>query len=871
MAIQIDETVLPEAQTAWSAPDVQPPRQMRTPRGVSVLMLLQNNPYPQDRRVRPEAAALTDAGYDVTVIAPAAPGQRWHEVVDGVHAYRYPAPPDIDGVLGFASQYAYSLAMTSLLSVVAFARRRFQVVHTHNPPDIFVFVAAFYKLFGARFVFDHHDLSPEMYRARFGARSRPLVYRVLVWLEKLSCRLADHVIATNASYKAIETGRGGVPPEHVTIVRNGPSLDRVRPVEPDPQLRRTGKVIIGYVGTMGFQDGIDYLLRALRHLAYDLRRTDFLCVLIGSGDAQTGLKALATELQLDEYVRFTGRIPDGDLLRYLSAADICVDPDPSNPFNDRSSMIKMSEYMALAKPIVAFDLPEHRVTAQDAASYVSPNDEAAFARALADLMDDPERRARMGTYGRRRVESALAWPYSIPCLLSAYDTLLGSASVPRERPLARPARSWPFRKVRQWAGLRGPRYIVTRLATIRSRYGMTSSRAKKRLLACMAALARYDCRPTFPTPGAVVRRNSRFCQQLQRCGAELAVHGYHHVDFRALTVSEARRQFARAAATYHRYEIDFEGFRCPYLSCTEDVYAATTGGELRYSSNAAIWWDVLSTAQAAGVVFEKLSRLYQPAPSHSQPAVPRLVGGLVEIPVCLPDDLQLLDGLGAGVDVLRRAWTELLRQTHRRGELFDLLFHPESFDECAAGLEAVLREAQNLRPAVWIAQLRDISRWWHEKAGFTVERIPDENGLRLVFHCSDRATILLRGLDGVAHTRRWCGSYRELESRTVQLAPDLRPFIGVAPDTPPDLIGFLEEQGYLVDSGPDASRCATYVEGHAQRALNRVELIERIERSPAPLVRFWRWPAGARSALCLTGDLDALSLVDYAARVFAIR
>jgi glycosyltransferase involved in cell wall biosynthesis len=202
----------------------------------------------------------------------------------------------------------------------------------------------------------------------------------------------------------------------------------MRPVEPDPRLRAMGKVVIGYVGVMGFQDGIDYLLRALRHLAYELRRTDFFCVLIGTGDAQAGLKALASELQLDEHIWFTGPIPDSDLLRYLSATDICVDPDPSNPFNDRSSMIKMSEYMALGKPIVAFDLPEHRVTAQEAASYVPPNDEAAFARTLAELMDDPERRQRMGACGRQRVESALAWPYSIPFLLHAYKMLLGAAN-----------------------------------------------------------------------------------------------------------------------------------------------------------------------------------------------------------------------------------------------------------------------------------------------------------------------------------------------------------------------------------------------------------------------------------------------------------
>jgi glycosyltransferase involved in cell wall biosynthesis len=386
-------------------------------------MLLENVPYPQDNRVRPEASALTEAGYHVTVIAPAAPGQPWHEVVDGVDTYRYPAPAALNSAFGFIWEYGCSFVASFMLSVVVFLRHGFDVVHAHNPPDLFVFIAAFYKLFGARFVFDHHDLSPEMYAARFGAKSSKVVYRVLVWLEKLSCRMADHVIATNESYKAIEAKRGGVPLDRITIVRNGPNLNRTRIVAPDPGLRNLGKTVIGYVGVMGYQDGVDFLLRALRHLAYDLRRTDFMCVLIGSGHAWTSLKALATELRLDRYVWFTGVVSEEDLLRYLCAADICVDPDPSNPFNDRSSMIKMSEYMALAKPIVAFDLPEHRVTAREAACYVQPNDELEFARALARLMDDPERRQVMGAFGRQRVESALAWPYSVPRLLEAYRSL----------------------------------------------------------------------------------------------------------------------------------------------------------------------------------------------------------------------------------------------------------------------------------------------------------------------------------------------------------------------------------------------------------------------------------------------------------------
>jgi glycosyltransferase involved in cell wall biosynthesis len=401
---------------------------------VRVLMLLENNPYPQDSRVLREAATLTEAGYQVTVIAPAAPGQVRHEVLDGIRVWRFPAPPGGNGLLGYLWEYGYSTAAMFVISLVLFLRSGFDVVHAHNPPDTLVLIAAFYKLFGVRFVFDHHDLSPEMYYARFNGKGNRLIHLVLVAFERLSCRLADHVIATNESYKAVEIQRNGVSEERITIVRNGPDLDRIRLVEPHPALRPAGRTIIGYVGVMGFQDGVDHLLRAMRHLVYDLHRTNCFCVLIGHGDAWPRLRALTTELGLDDYVLLTGRVSNADMLGYLSAADICIDPDPSNPFNDRSTMIKMMEYMALGKPIVAFDLPEHRISAQQAAVYVQPNDELAFAQAIAGLMDDPARRRAMGQCGRRRVETTLAWVHSSEKLLTVYRRLLV------------PARGEPYRR-----------------------------------------------------------------------------------------------------------------------------------------------------------------------------------------------------------------------------------------------------------------------------------------------------------------------------------------------------------------------------------------------------------------------------------------
>lgn len=399
---------------------------VRAAAGGRVLMLLENNAYPQDTRVRHEAEALSAAGYQVTVISPARRGQRWREVIDGVGVYRYPAPRESSGAIGYLFEYGYSMVAMFLLSVLVYFREGFDVIHTANPPDTLVLVAAGYKLLGKRFVYDHHDLVPELYNAM--GRGNRLVYRVLLMLEKLSLRWADLVIATNQSYKALEMQRGQVPEDRISVVRNAPDLIGRHAGEPDQAVRSRGKTIIGYLGVMGFQDGVDYLLRAMHHLVHDLGRTDAFLVLIGGlGGARSSLKQLATDLRLDDYVWFTGWVSDADLLRYVASADICADPDPSNPFNDRSTMTKMMEYMAHAKPIVAFDLPEHRVTAQGAAVYVGGNDERGFARALAELMDDPARREAMGEFGYRRVTTALNWRHSAENLVSAYQRLLSES------------------------------------------------------------------------------------------------------------------------------------------------------------------------------------------------------------------------------------------------------------------------------------------------------------------------------------------------------------------------------------------------------------------------------------------------------------
>ncbi len=418
-------------------------------------MLLENNPYPNDLRVSREANTLVAAGFQVTVISPGKRALPRYENVSGVHVYRFLAPPPGDGLLGYLWEYGWSMFSSFYLTLWVFWRRGFDVIHAHNPPDLFVLIAICYRIFGKKFVFDHHDLSPEMYHSRFRSGGRKIVYNILVFFEKLSCRFADQVISTNESYKKVEIERSGIPAEKITIVRNGPDLNRVKPVPPDDELRGKAAIILGYVGVMGQQDGVDYFLRALDYLVKELGRTDVFAVIIGKGDAVPSLKKLTNKLGLDDHVWFTGRVPEEELLRYLSTADICVDPDPFDPFNDRSTMIKMMEYMAVAKPIVAFDLTEHRASAEDAALYSRHNDEQDFAKNIAILIDNPQLREKMGAYGRRRMEERLAWHHQEKHLLQVYANMgfeaiqqpeidvTTAAANPRTLPLAEVGLSGP--------------------------------------------------------------------------------------------------------------------------------------------------------------------------------------------------------------------------------------------------------------------------------------------------------------------------------------------------------------------------------------------------------------------------------------------
>jgi glycosyltransferase involved in cell wall biosynthesis len=393
-----------------------------------VLILVENLPVPFDRRVWQESRALVEAGYAVTVICPT--GAREHrareETLEGVRILRYPLRAATGGPVGYAREYSLALWHTLRLALRVRRAGAVDVVHACNPPDLLFLVALVLRAGGAKFVFDHHDLVPELFLSRFAGRGRALFWATRV-LERLTFACADAVIATNESYRRVALGRGGMTADRVTVVRSGPDLEHFMRRTPDPDLKRGKPFLAAYLGVMGPQDGVDYALRALAMLRNDMGREDLHAIFMGSGDAFEDMVALSESLEIDDMVEFTGRVPDEFVQRCLSTADVCLAPDPKNPLNDVSTMNKVVEYMAMGRPIVSFDLQEAMVSAGDAAAYAPANDERAFAAQIDALLCDRQAREGMGARGRERVEKELSWDSSRRELIDFYARLLGSA------------------------------------------------------------------------------------------------------------------------------------------------------------------------------------------------------------------------------------------------------------------------------------------------------------------------------------------------------------------------------------------------------------------------------------------------------------
>lgn len=384
-----------------------------------VLFLIEDGSFVFDNRVRREAGTLHAAGWKVSVICPAYPGEKWRENVNGILVYRYRKACLGPGFGAHLIEYLISLAAQTFLAALVALETGFDVIHAANPPDLLWVIALPYRMCGKRFIFDHHDLVPELYADRFG-QSNTKVMTILRWLERTSIRLADCVISTNESYRRIAMERGPKAPDAVTVVRNGPDLGDFPEGTPDLKTRGLGKTVVGYLGNMNPQDGVDRFLEMARIIRIEKSWQDFGFVMIGAGDAYEELKALRDSWGLADAVAMTGRIPWREVLAVLRATDICVQPDPPGGLNDHSTMNKLMEYMMLGKAVVAYSLPETMVSGGDACVYVRENSSAALAEAVMALADDPAEVSRRGRAGRQRVERYFAWHHQSQRLLEVY-------------------------------------------------------------------------------------------------------------------------------------------------------------------------------------------------------------------------------------------------------------------------------------------------------------------------------------------------------------------------------------------------------------------------------------------------------------------
>jgi glycosyltransferase involved in cell wall biosynthesis len=392
-----------------------------------ILIIVENLPVPFDSRVWKEARALHHHGYEVSVLSPRGKGYwQTHEILEEIHIYRHPMPKEANRPLGYLWEYASALFWEFLFSWWIFLTRGFHVIQGCNPPDSIFLVSLPFRLFGVKYIFDHHDANPELYLSKF--EKKGLLYRAQVLLENLTYRFSDVVIATNRSYRDLALTRGGLASEDVFVVRNGPDLENFIAVPSNATLKYGKDYLIGYVGTMSIQEGLDILLDVALHVK-NMGRHDIHFTCVGGGPGLAGLQQMVKDKNLEDTVNFTGRVPDGQLLDVLSTADVCVNPDKPCEMNDISTMIKIMEYMALGKPIVQFDLKEGRFSAGEASLYANKHDMVVdFAAKILWLLEHPEERKKMGEIGRTRVETELAWKFSVENLLAAYERAFSKRS-----------------------------------------------------------------------------------------------------------------------------------------------------------------------------------------------------------------------------------------------------------------------------------------------------------------------------------------------------------------------------------------------------------------------------------------------------------
>ena len=388
-----------------------------------VLIVVENLPVPLDRRVWLEATTLTAQGYEVSVICPTGRGwDKHYEVIDGIHIYRYPEPPEAhSGAVAYAKEYLLSLWHWFRLARKVRRERGFDVIHGCNPPDLIFLLALWYRWRGVRYLFDHHDVCPELFEAKFGEKG--LLYKIMLIWERMTFACASVSIATNESFREIAMRRGKMPAEDVFVVRSAPKIEKFEIRPADPEMRKGAGTVLGYVGVIGQQEGMDLLVESAEHLIRRMGREDVHFIIVGFGPELPNVEADVARRGLQAHFTFTGPLYGEDLLRALNSCDIGVSPDPKNAMNDISTMNKVMEYMTLEKPVVQFDLKEGRASAGEASLYARENDPQDFAVKIAELMDAPERGSEMGRIGRARVLERLSWAHSAPRLLAAYDRI----------------------------------------------------------------------------------------------------------------------------------------------------------------------------------------------------------------------------------------------------------------------------------------------------------------------------------------------------------------------------------------------------------------------------------------------------------------
>ena len=384
--------------------------------GKHILIIIENLPAPFDRRVWQEATTLKENGAKVTIICPKMKGyNKRYEIIDDIEIFRHPLREG-KGVLGYLVEYTQAIFWEFLLSWRIFFKNRFHIIHGCNPPDLIFLTALFFKPFGVKYIFDHHDINPELYISKF--EKKGFFYNLMVLFEKLTFKTAKYSIATNESYKKIAIERGKMKPEDVQVVRSGPKLDRLKLMQPTEELKKGKRYLIGYIGVIGEQEGLDLLLESAKYILS--KRSDVHFAIVGGGTHLDEIKNLTSQMNLSNSFDYYGRVDDETMLKVLNTADVCVNPDKPTAMNDLSTMNKIMEYMALKKPIVQYTLKEGNFSAGNASLYAKNTDPLDFGDKIMYLLDHENERKKMGEFGYNRVINELSWDYESQNLINIY-------------------------------------------------------------------------------------------------------------------------------------------------------------------------------------------------------------------------------------------------------------------------------------------------------------------------------------------------------------------------------------------------------------------------------------------------------------------